>query len=157
VGQRIVRIATHEAERGVCEHGYNTGADVRMYQHATGLAGTGWPWCAAFVTWVYEKAGLVLSTSAGFASVWLMEQWARNTGRWHARAGSYRPPPGAIIIYTFSHTGIVVAGHAGYDNTVEGNTSSGNSGSQSNGDGVYKRVRSHSLIKGYVVMNQIKH
>jgi len=126
-----------------------------MYQRATGLGGTGWPWCAAFVTWCYESAGLTLNNAAGFASVALMESWARRTGRWHGRVRGYTPPAGSIVIFTFSHTGIIVSGGDTSDITVEGNTSAGNRGSQRNGDGVYQRTRAHSIIKGYVVLDEI--
>jgi peptidoglycan hydrolase-like protein with peptidoglycan-binding domain len=156
VGQRICRIALGEASKGVVEvGGDNRGKDVYKYQSSTGLGGTGWPWCAAFVTWCYEQAGLVLNTSAGFASVYLMEQWARKTGRWKPRVSGYVAPAGSILIFTFSHTGIVISGGKSSDATCEGNTSSGNAGSQRNGGGVYRRTRSHSIIKGYVVMKEI--
>lgn len=156
VGHKICQIALHEADRGVVEHGGdNRGKDVYKYQSSTGLGGTGWPWCAAFVTWVYETAGLVLCNAAGFASVWFMEQWARKTGRWKPRVYGYVAPAGSIVIFTFSHTGIVISGGSGSDSTCEGNTSSGTAGSQSNGGGVYRRTRSHSIIKGYVVMKEI--
>jgi cell wall-associated NlpC family hydrolase len=36
----------------------NRGPRVQVYQHATWLPGTGWPWCVAFVQWVWKKAGL---------------------------------------------------------------------------------------------------
>jgi hypothetical protein len=65
------------------------------------------------------------------------------------------PPAGAIVIFNFSHTGIVVSGGRSSDITVEGNTSSGNRGSQRDGDGVFQRTRSHSIIKGYVVLPEI--
>jgi peptidoglycan hydrolase-like protein with peptidoglycan-binding domain len=156
LGQRVARIALGEAARGVVEvGGDNRGTDVFMYQSATGLSGTGWPWCAAFVTWCYENAGLVLRNAAGFASVALMETWARNTRRWKPRVAGYVAPVGSIVVFKFSHTGIVISGEQGHDVTVEGNTCAGFRGSQRNGGGVYQRTRRHSIIKGYVVMDEI--
>lgn len=156
VGQRIVRIALGEAQKGVREvGGRNTGPDVRKYQNSTGLGGTGWAWCAAFVTWCYESAGLMLRSAWGFTGVSDLEQWGRRTGKWKPRVAGYVPPAGAIVIFNFSHTGIIVSGGRSSDVTVEGNTSSGNRGSQRDGDGVFQRTRSHSIIKGYVVLPEI--
>lgn len=155
VGQRIARIALAEAQKGVREHGKNTGKDVRKYQDSTGLGGTGWAWCAAFVTWCYETAGLVLRSAWGFAGVADLEAWGRKTGKWKPRVAGYTPPTGAIVIFKFSHTGIVISGGKSADITVEGNTSSGNQGSQRDGDGVFQRTRSHSIIKGYVILPEI--
>lgn len=45
------------------------------------------------------------------------------------------------------HVGVCVARSGNTVYFVEGNTSSGNKGSQSNGDGVYKRERALSLVK----------
>lgn len=155
VARKIVRIATAEALCGVKEQGANTGVDVKKYQAATALPGTGWPWCAAFVTWVYEAAGLQLRDAGGFASVSAMQSWAERTGRWFPKHKDYFAPAGSIVIFTFSHTGIVVQSYAGYDTTIEGNTSSGIRGSQRDGDGVYQRTRSHKLVGGYVVLDEI--
>lgn len=155
IGKQIVRIALGEAQKGVREHGKNTGKDVRKYQDSTGLGGTGWAWCAAFVTWCYETAGLVLRSAWGFAGVADLESWGRKTGKWKPRVAGYTPPAGAIVIFKFSHTGIVVSGGTKADITVEGNTSSGNQGSQRDGDGVFQRTRSHSIIKGYVILPEI--
>lgn len=154
-GRRIVRIASEEALRGVRETGTNTGPDVRMYQASTSTRGTGWRWCAAFVTWVYETAGLYLRDAGGFINVTQLRLWAESTGRWFPRDSGYYPPAGSIVIFNFSHTGIIVQSHDSYDVTIEGNTSSGETGSQADGEGVYQRRRNHSLIRGYVVLDEI--
>ena len=62
--ETLARIA--ETQVGVQEHGGNNrGPQVQAYQSATNLAGTGWPWCAAFVCWVVwqaiQKSGLSAS------------------------------------------------------------------------------------------------
>jgi peptidoglycan hydrolase-like protein with peptidoglycan-binding domain len=156
LGKQIARLALGEAQKGVREvGGKNTGPDVRKYQRATGLGGTGWAWCAAFVTWCYESAGLVLRSAWGFSGVADLESWGRKTGKWKPRIPGYVAPTGAIVIFKFSHTAIVISGDKSADITVEGNTSSGNRGSQRDGDGVFQRTRSHSIIKGYVVLPEI--
>lgn len=121
-------IAIAERELGVTEdpRGSNSGARVRRYQAATHLAGTGWPWCAAFVEWVWEQAGL-RDTAADPSTWWF---WKRAEAR-----GEIGPPrPGGAIIWPGTHTGLVVAVDraAGVVHTIEGNTN----------DQVARRVRS---------------
>ena len=82
-------------------------------------------------------------------------QMGRTLGYWRPREQDYRPPMGAIVIYTFSHTGIIVSGGEQTDQTVEGNTSSDSRGSQRDGQGVFQRTRSHRMIRGYVVIPDI--
>ena len=84
-----------------------------------------------------------------------LESWGRKTGKWKPRIPGYVAPTGSIVIFKFSHTGIVLSGEKSADITIEGNTSSGNRGSQRDGDGVFQRTRSHSIIKGYVVLPEI--
>ena len=60
------------------------------------------------------------------------------------------PQPGDIIIYNFSHTGIVESVGSGTVTAIEGNTSPGTTGSQSNGGMVCRRTRSTSLVIAYI-------
>ena len=60
-----------------------------------------------------------------------------------------------MLIYDFpntkvktDHTGICESVSGQYVTAIEGNTSSGTAGSQSNGDGVYRRKRKLSLVLG---------
>ena len=60
-----------------------------------------------------------------------------------------------MLIYDFpntkvktDHTGICESVSGQYVTAIEGNTSSGASGSQANGDGVYRRKRNLSLVVG---------
>jgi cell wall-associated NlpC family hydrolase len=116
------------------------------------------PWCAMFVSWVYNKAGLsgsiAAQTNKGFASC--------DAGlKWFAKHGKIVPvgsaKAGDIVFFQFDkdaepdHVGIVT------DNdgkkflwTVEGNTASDQKGSQSNGDGVYAKRRAYSLVMAVV-------
>lgn len=117
----------------------------------------GQPWCAMFVSWVYAQAGLSKKIAAqsarGFASC--------DAGlKWFARKGKLIPvgqaDAGDIVFFQFDddaqpdHVGIVIKNKPRRKQLVcvEGNTSSGKTGSQSNGDGVYKRVRSYSDVMG---------
>lgn len=145
---------------GVVEHGRNNGQSVRRYLRATGL-GPGYAWCAALTSWGLKVAnvdgpkdsrGRVVRTAGA-------RQFNSATGTISARLvlrGSQSPPPGSIATWQRGsgwqgHSGLVVRddnarvrGVGWYLRcglTVEGNTSSGQRGSQRDGDGVYRRER----------------
>lgn len=117
------------------------------------------PWCATFVSWCFNEAGLITKIAAqskkGFASCDLGLKWFAKKGKiipvGQAKAGD-------IVFFQFDkdaqadHVGIVKSNNAAlkYLQVIEGNTSSGNAGSQSNGDGVFLRKRSYSLVMGVV-------
>ena len=113
------------------------------------------PWCATFVSWCFNEAGLITKIAAqskkGFASCDLGLKWFAKKGKiipvGQAKAGD-------IVFFQFDkdaqadHVGIVKSNNTAlkYLQVIEGNTSSGNAGSQSNGDGVFLRKRSYSLV-----------
>jgi cell wall-associated NlpC family hydrolase len=113
------------------------------------------PWCAMFISWVFNRAGAVstvaASTKKGFASC--------DAGlKWFAKRNQLVPigdaKPGDIAFFQFDddaqpdHVGIVVKNNAKLKRLVciEGNTSPNTKGSQSNGGGVYKKTRPYSLV-----------
>lgn len=148
VGQ-MIELAEQFARVGIREDGPNRGASVERFQNATSVPGTGWPWCMAFVVYCAITAGIDLPYRGAYVPSF--EAWARKAGRWRST-----PRRGYAVVFDFGgdgladHVGIVVEAGQSADVTIEGNTSSGDTGSQSNGDGVYRRVRPHSQIKGYV-------
>lgn len=132
----------------------NRGLWVERFLAYCGL-GPGYSWCAAFVSQLLMRAGFGAFKSA---AVLKWRDWAIEKGKLQ-----YGPVRGALVYYVRGsgqvqqrHIGIVVATagmpcptevHAsglipkGYVETIEGNTSSGASGSQNDGDGVYRRLR----------------
>jgi hypothetical protein len=113
------------------------------------------PWCAMFVSWVFNEAGRVseiaASSKKGFASC--------DAGlKWFAKKGNLVPignaQPGDIAFFQFDddaqpdHVGIVIKNNIKLKRLVciEGNTAGDAKGSQSNGDGVYKKKRPYSLV-----------
>jgi hypothetical protein len=153
-GFMIMSLAYFEAARRVREvGGRERGPDVEKYQKVT--SGHHELWCASFVSWCYFSCGVGLIDGNGSKSVAALKKWAVKHGHWRPRTTGYTPPSGAVVIFKFSHTGIVVEGAAAEDRTVEGNTWSGEAGSQRNGDGVYLRSRNHSVIDGYIVVPEI--
>jgi hypothetical protein len=86
------------------------------------------PWCAIFVSWVADQAGLI---EAGiipkFSSCAAGVQWFQSRGQW--QGGGFTPAPGDIIFFdwngsgTADHVGIVERVENGYVHTIEGNSS----------------------------------
>ena len=96
----------------------------------------------AFVQWCFAQAGRPLPFRTASCSALL--GWYRQN-RPECVVGD--PQPGNIIIYTFSHTGIVESVQGGVITAIEGNTSAGN---DANGGQVQRRTRGRSLVKAYI-------
>ena len=121
----------------------------------------GQPWCAAYVNWVLNELGvtdLLTGPTYPFYTP-SMEQWAKKEGRWKA---SKDCRPGDVLIFGSSagatHTGFLEKQDGNYVITLEGNTSSGTGGSQTDGGGVYRRRRPRSWVRGcislYGILNE---
>lgn len=143
--EKVLKAAA--AEIGYKESGNNK----TKYGKAYGLDGQ--PWCAIFQWWIFQKAGLSSLFCGGgkLASCSAIRNYAKQNGQWVT--SGYRP--GDLVIFDFSgaktktdHIGIVESVSGNTLTTIEGNTSSGSSGSQANGDGVYRRKRKSSLVVG---------
>lgn len=108
------------------------------------------PWCADAVAAIAKEVGIVLPGYSAYTPT--MADSFRLAGRW-----THTPQPGAIPFMDFpdrffgiQHVGVVkelVDGN--YNKHYEGNTSSGQRGSQDNGGGFYEKVRHRSVIVGY--------
>lgn len=120
------------------------------------------PWCMYFVQWIYQHAGKKLPYFTGSCSA-LLRWYKENAPSQVIKATltGIKIPSGAIIIYNFGHTGIVLRRwDDGHITTIEGNTSPGVNGSQSNGDGVYVRNRNpgnsdYFIIPGSLTWEEI--
>lgn len=131
----------------------NTGPEVEgQYQRSTFLKGTGWPWCAAFVCYLFKTAASKKGIQYSFklpktAGAFDFKNWAQANSKY---VEIINPPfnkilPGDIIIFDFSHIGISIGQISGRKiDTIEGNTDA--SGSREGG-GVYKKSRNLSLIR----------
>ena len=110
------------------------------------------PWCATFVSWVLDKAGLTelhgLQAKRGSAYCPYIEKYYTEQGRWKSK-----PQVGAIVLFDWGRDG--VSDHIGFVErvvnsrkviTIEGNTSASNN---SNGGMVQRRTRYSSQIRGY--------
>ena len=122
----------------------------QKYGKAYGMDGV--YWCMQFVWWCFQQVDKTLFMDGGkTASCGELMRWAQAHGQWVTKG--YRP--GDVLIYDFpgtayktDHCGICESGSGQYVTAIEGNTSNGNTGSQSNGGGVYRRKRKLSLVLG---------
>lgn len=109
----------------------------------------GVPYCAMFVAWVLDQAGQKCS-GMPTASCSTAKNGAKNAGL--IRANKKDAKAGDLVIFDWGgdgkvdHIGFVEKNCGSYIQTIEGNTSSGSSGSQSNGGGVYRRTRSWGTV-----------
>lgn len=116
---------------------------------------SGVPYCAMFVAWVLAQAG---QGCAGMptASCTTCLNGARGAGL--VRSSKKSAQPGDLVIFDWGgdgspdHIGFVEKNKGGYIQTIEGNTSSGSSGSQSNGGGVYRRTRDWSVVLAVIAV-----
>ena len=109
--------------------------------------GKAYPWCAVYVAWVFDQAGVKLPIRT--ASCGALMRSAQSAGQWVT--GDYRP--GDVVIYDFpggaktDHCGIVESVDGTYISAIEGNTSST---SDADGGAVERRARKFSQIVGAV-------
>jgi hypothetical protein len=110
----------------------------------------GQPWCASFVVAVADEVGVPLPNRSA---------WTPSMADGFKRAARFyqKPKRGDIGFIDFpgdnktrvQHVVIVDEPGSYYVRTIEGNTSSGNKGSQDNGGGVYIRYRPYDIFVGF--------
>ena len=147
--ERVLSIARREL--GTKESPANSNrVKYNAWYYGREVSGSAYPWCMAFVQWVFAqmKVSLPLRTASCSALMWK----AQERGMWVEK--DFRP--GDIVIYDFtgkrktaSHCGIVEEVLPDYGvRAVEGNTSA--AGSQSNGGMVCRKDRHSKYIMGAV-------
>jgi hypothetical protein len=110
-------------------HHTNCGAAIAKYQADTALGGQGWPWCAAFVDWCVhqfllipefaEVCAIPLANRPRTASAFGLRTWGMDNNCRITRL----PQVGDLVVYTFSHCGIVSSLIDSYHfEAIEGNT-----------------------------------
>jgi len=126
--------------------GHNDGKAVEMFLRSVGRH-KGDSWCAAYVSYCLIQGKVKLPTTRSG----LARDFKRGPGTISANDVLRKAkviPPGYLVGW---EKGTTISGHIGFVNqtwcgvsgyTLEGNTSSGVKGSQSDGDGVYYRQRS---------------
>ena len=128
-------------------------ADRTGQQWLAGPSDSVW-WCMLFVSMCLDECGQI-DAIGGFS---FNTDYTVNQVRKHPDAyfvSVYDARPGDVVIYNWDgggtdHVGFVEKNLGGGTlQTIEGNTSSGDYGSQSAGNGVWRRVRNHSIA--YVI------
>lgn len=141
----LAQVGTREIPEGS-----NRGPKVDVWNVAT-LGYSGFSWCQSFVNAVLKAGGGEQLKSAYTVAV---IQWANEN-----RYGLKRVPisdrkPGDFIYFKWPGVSGDFADHVGVDVgggwTVEGNTSPGTTGSQNNGQGVWKRLRGNAYVVAVV-------
>lgn len=135
--------------------GSNRGGMITAWQQRFGSWLLGTPWCGTFCGNMLLFAG-VKGVSGRIASVALIEDDAR-AGRgpfasWASNHGRVHPGDLVVLFGRGVHVGMVRSIKNNVVYTIEGNTSSGTWGSQSNGGGVYKRARPISQVHGFAIV-----
>ena len=124
-------IAIEQKEVGTVEKPDN----LTKYGEWYGFNGV--PWCAIFQSWALSNAGI--PTHESYTPAWA--EVFQSEGTWDDE-----PQRGDLVFYSFGgvridHVEMVTGVEDTVIHTIGGNTSSGTSGSQSNGGGVFQRTR----------------
>jgi hypothetical protein len=130
---------------GVMEQGgNNNGPVVAQIIRANGGV-VGEPWCGDFQAFVYRHVGSKAVTRS-WASVAML-------GSLLGVKRTTAPQKGDLVRFKFDHVGMFVKDNGdGTITTIEGNTGASGavSDSKTGGDGVYKKVRSKTLVADYL-------
>ncbi|MEP6686095.1 MAG: peptidoglycan-binding protein [Verrucomicrobiota bacterium] len=163
--KRLLEIAQKEV--GTREvGGNNCGARIRDYQRATDDRPLGpWPWCAAFASWCIREwvAQPAVRAALGWGTEGAVQDQRPKTSqafgyidwaRFHNQTvlpETAKPEPGMIVIYDFSHIGIVKQA-VGRDSfiAIEGNTNGRGDRDSTTGDGVWEKKRARSLVRNFI-------
>lgn len=143
--QKIIQVA--KSQIGIKES--PSGSNRQKYGEWYGMNGA--PWCAIFVSWVFDKAGYPLpiiqsGAPSGGAYCPYFEGYAKNNDQWFST-----PQPGDLALYHFGrrlavHIGIVEKVNGNSFSAIEGNTSAS---SNANGGMVQRRSRNVSQCRGF--------
>lgn len=142
---RVVDVARAEVSKSSAEH--PRGSNLTKYGKWFGVNGVAW--CAMFVSWVMEQAGLDVGVY-GPRTAWVPDYrvWARARGRWSAGKSDVRV--GDIVTFRGGkHVELVVRTSGKRFWTVGGNTSwKGLGGSFANGVFVAENERTNDTVDG---------
>lgn len=149
----LASIAARDLGLSESPRGSNKGAQIQKFFDADDLdEKNGYPWCAAAVSfWVqtyFKENGITFAKAPKLASVYLFSEWADKQGL-VVRKGN--PKPDDIVIFTFSHIGVVESVSAGGFTSIEGNT---NDDGSREGYEVARRDRKLSDAKLFITLKK---
>lgn len=137
IAPKLPLLEIARGELGVRERsGKNDGPRILIYQGAVGLK-SGDPWCAAFVSWVFFKAGYPKPRTGWSPALFPLAR-IKKTAAPGMLFGIYFP-----ALKRIAHCGFVESLRGDWVITIEGNT---NQAGAREGDGVYRKWRPHKSI-----------
>lgn len=155
---RVRTVNAFVAKAGVRESpaGSNGGGIITVMQTFWGFGRV--PWCGIACGYHATKFGGVAGLRSDVAAVLAIEKHARAGrepyGRWQANPEGALQGSLVVIGGSGTHVGMLIEALGnGSARTIEGNTSFGTAGSQSNGGCVAIRIRSAAEITGVATMN----
>lgn len=123
----------------------------------------GQPYCAGGIVWTDKKAGAPLLPVQSPFYVPSRVQYARAHGLW-STSGRYQPGDELVLAFSVAaqraglgeHVERVLSDDGKVVTTIGFNTSSGTTGSQSNGEGIYLRKRPHGpMVLGAISYSKL--
>jgi hypothetical protein len=113
----------------------------------------GQPWCGAFVGYGLRHVAGVQVPDGVVYTPNIIGYARAKTGGFEGWYSWSRRKPGDLILFKWPGVSSAPCDHVGIldedgNHTIEGNTSSGSSGSQNNGGGVYRRARGNGNVVG---------
>lgn len=146
----LIRIA--EGEVGVTEYPPESNrVKYNTWFYGYEVSGDAYPWCAAFINWLFEQADARELYYGGSLCAGCTTLMNYHKARGEFVTGDYRP--GDLLLMCWcgqgdaDHIGIVTAVEGNVVHTIEGNTSIT---SNDNGGAVMRRERSGSCIVGAI-------
>lgn len=151
--------------------GNNCGKKIRAYQAATNLEPAAWPWCAAFVCWCIREwiadpaavkwLNLQSSTPEDWrpttAAAFGLIAWAKKRPRTVQILNDRQlAKAGDIVVFDFSHCGIVESATTQQLYTIEGNTNGRGDRESTSGDGVWRKQRPATLAQAFLRIRTAK-
>ena len=119
---------------------------------------TGYAWCGGFQVAAYKQAGVDLMLCCWWFYTPYIKTFAQKIGAWKTGGGEY----GDNVLFDWTLDGVIDHVGASWPDpnvasyrSVEGNTSPGTAGSQSNGGGAWVRYRTKPAIRGWVDMRTV--
>jgi len=105
----------YDSQIGIRESGLNGGAEVEKYLHYVNLP-KGNPWCAAFVCWVFGKAGI-----ANPRTGWSPSLFPASKVIWNRESGTNLPADQAGSQESGHPPGVLESGHSNLVRQATGN------------------------------------
>lgn len=144
LAEKVVAVAAGEV--GMTEYPPNSNkVKYNTWFYGREVSGASYPWCCAFVCWVFDQAGCLglLRRTGGCTT---LMNWFKSRGR---LVPAREAKPGDVVFYQFDkdayadHVGIVEKVNKSGVTAVEGNTSAT---SNDNGGAVMRRGRKWNVI-----------